>query len=301
MRRLRRHAPRLLAGIGLALGVAACSGPTTPEAGLPAPVGPYAHVRVQVTRGAGADHADVLVSSRFIGYRGLDRTTADLLTGADAAIAMGCGPVPAPAPYEDLLALLPDASQGKVEHLDAGEITVVVDGVALASGTRSRPPLAPYVTGMEYTDQAASLLVPRGDVLLTGLGGARVGAFEVGATVPPPIDAHATWAADLAVAWSPARVTGSDGVAFAATPSAADEVVLTIAPQHGAGAIVCRATDRGEVHVRADLLARVAAVAPGDLVTVVIDRVRRVGFAAPGLADASLEVVARDVVTASAQ
>jgi hypothetical protein len=139
---------------------------------------------------------------------------------------------------------------------------------------------------MEYSDQAAAVPLVRGDVTLTAQGSARVGAFEISSSVPPAIDARATWSTDLEVAWSPAD---------------ADEVVLTIAPEHGASAIVCRAADHGEVHVRADLLARIAGVRPGDTVTVVIDRVRRTGFAATGLADASLEVVARDVVTATAQ
>lgn len=240
----------------------------------------YARVRVVVTRGA--DTANVLVSSRFVGFRGVDRATADLLTGADPATAPGCGPAPASAPFEDLVAL---AGQGQVEHLDAGELTAVVDGVALATAPNARPALAPYVAGLEYEDNAASLAVPRGDVVLTGLGGGRVGPFETGATLPPPIEAHAVWNGDLAVTW---------------TPVSADEVTLTIAPERGSSAVVCRVADRGEVHVKADLLARIANVPRGEAVTVVVDRARRTGFAAPGLADGSLEVVARDVVTATA-
>jgi hypothetical protein len=239
-----------------------------------------------------ADRANVLVSTRVVGFRGVDRTTADLLTGGDAALAFGCGPAMAPAPYDDLVALLPDASQARVEHLDAGEVTALVDGVALSSAASKRPALSPYVAGLEYGDQAATVPVTRGEVLITAQGGTRIGSFETGGSVPPPIDARATWGDDLAVSWS------ASGAEPAATT---DEVVLTIAPEHANGAIVCRAADRGELHVRADLLARIAGISNGAPVTVVIDRVRRSSFAGPGLADASLEVVARDVVTASAQ
>jgi hypothetical protein len=262
---------------------AACSGTSPPEAGLPVPVGSYARVRVTVTREA--DRAAVLLSSRFVGFRGIDRGTADLLTGGDAPLANGCAAAPAIAPYEDLVALLPDSAQGRIEHLDAGEVTALVDGVGLASTPTARPALAPYVAGMEYEDGAASIDLPRGEVRITSRGGSRVGAFEADAVLPPAIDAHATWGADLAVTWEPA---------------AADDVVLTIAPERGASAVVCRAPDRGELHVRADLLQRIAGVAPGGPVTVVIDRVRSQGFAATGLADAALEVVARDVITATA-
>jgi hypothetical protein len=284
VRRFRRHAPRRIAGFGLAVCLAAaCSGQSPPEAGVPTHVSAYARVRVVVTRSG--DRANVLLTSRFVGFRGVDRTTAELLTGGEPAIAMGCGGAPATAPYEDLVALIPDSAQGKVEHLDAGAVSAVVDGVALATGATARPALAPYISGMEYEDSAASIAVPRGDVIVTGLGGGRVGPFEAAATLPPPVDAHAAWGADLAVTWAPVS---------------ADEVVLTIAPERGASAVVCRVADRGEVHVRADLLARIADVRAGDPVTVVIDRARRTGFAAPGLDDASLEVVARDVITASA-
>jgi hypothetical protein len=267
-------------GSGLALGlIAACSGQSPPEAGVPAPASAYARVRVTVVRGG--DGANVLLSSRFVGFRGVDRTTADLLTGGDTAVAPGCGPAPASAPFEDLVAL---AGQGQVEHLDAGEITAVVDGVALATAPNARPALAPYVAGLEYEDNAAAFTVPRGDVVVTGLGGARIGPFEAGASLPPPVEAHAAWDRDLAVTWA---------------PMAADEVTLTIAPERGASAVVCRVPDRGELRVRADLLARVSGVAAGEPVTVVIDRARRTQFTAPGLGDGSLEVVARDVVTAA--
>jgi len=249
---------------------------------VPAPVGAYARVKVVIARGV--DTSNVLFSSRFVGFRGIDRSIADLLTGGDATIGYGCGPAPAGAPFEDLVAL---AGQGQVEHLDAGEVTAVVDGVALATAPNVKPALAPYVAGLEYQDNAAALAVPRGDVVVTGLGGARIGPFEAAASLPPPVEAHASWApsAELAVTW---------------TPIAADEVTLTIAPERGASAVVCRVADRGEIHVRPDLLARVAGVNAGDPVTVVIDRAVRTSFAAPGLADASLEVVARDVVTATA-
>jgi hypothetical protein len=248
---------------------------------VPTPAAAYARVRVIVTRSG--DAANVLLSSRFVGFRGVDRTTADLLTGGDAPVAPGCGAAPASAPFEDLVAL---AGQGQVEHLDAGEITAVIDGVALATAPTARPALAPYVAGLEYEDNAASVAVPRGDVVLTGLGGGRVGPFEAGANLPPAVEAHAAWSGDLAVTWQPV---------------AADEVTLTIAPERGAAAVVCRVADRGELHVRADLLARVAGITTGEPVTVVIDRARRTGFTAPGLGDGSLEVVARDVVTATAE
>src|SRR5262249_15357260 len=187
-------------------------------------------------------------------------------------IAMGCAAAPAAAPYEDLVALIPDTAQGRVEHLDAGEVTTVVDGVALASTATARPALSPYVGGMEYKDAAAAIAVPRADVMIAGLGGARVGAFEATAVAPPAIDAHAAWGdRDLAITWTPAATGG-------------DDVLITVAPERGASAIVCRAVDHGEVHVRGDLLARVSGVGAGDPVTVVIDRARHTSFAASGLA-----------------
>jgi len=245
--------------------------------------GAYGHVRVQVVRSG--DRADAVVSTRFVGYRGVDRSTVEMLTGGEAPPAAGCAPVAPPAPLEDLVELIPDRSQGRVEMLDAGEVTTIVDGVAVTAEPSRRPALAPYLDGLEYEDQAAQVPARDGDVVVASLGGSRVGPFRVEAEVPPPIAATATWQGDLAVTWS---------------PSAADEVVITVAPERGAAAVVCHEADRGEVDVRADLLSRAADVSPGTPVTVVVDRVRWAHFSAPGLVGGELEVVARDVITATA-
>ena len=266
-----------------ALALAGCAGTSPPEAGVPPASGAYGRVRVQVVRSG--DRADVVVSTRFVGYHGVDRSTVEMLTGGDPPPLAGCAPVPPPPPLEDLIELIPDRPQGRVDLLDAGEVTTIVDGVAVSAEPSRRPALAPYLGGLEYEDQAAPVPSGRGEVAVASPGGSRVGAFHVTAEAPPPIVAAATWRNDLVVTWS---------------PSAADEVVVTIAPERGAAAVVCHQADRGEVDVRADLLARVAGVSPGTPVTVVIDRGRWAHFDAPGLVGGELEVVARDVITASA-
>ncbi len=251
---------------------------------MPGPTASFGRVRVQVTRGA---RTDVLVTARFVSFRGIDRGTADLLTGADPALPMGCGAVPAPAPLADLAQLVPEPQQGRLEHVDAGDLTVLVDGIAIASSASERPALAPYVGGLEYDDQAAAIPVARGDVLIMGSGGPRTGGFETALSLPPGAEPQAAWTdAGLQIAWLPA--------------GAADTIV-TIAPDRGAAAIVCRTDDDGELRVDAAAIARIAGLAPGAEVPITIDRIRRASPPVSGLADLTLEVVARDVLTASAR
>lgn len=245
----------------------------------------FGQVRVAITRSA---RTDVLVTARFIGYRGIDRATADLLTGADPALPMGCGVVPAPAPLADLAQLVPDPQQGRLEHLDAGDLTVLIDGIAIGASASRRPALAPYVAGLEYDDQAAAIPIGRGEVMIASNGGGRIGAFDAVLTLPPASDGHATWRDDgLEIAWTPDPV----GVA---------DTIITIAPDRGAAAIVCRTADSGALHLDLATLARSAGIAPGTEVPITVDRARRVTQSVSGLADLTLELVARDVLTATA-
>lgn len=252
---------------------------------MPGPSASFGRVRVEVTRGA---RTDVLVTARFVSYRGIDRGTADLLTGADVVPPMGCGAIPAPAPLADLAQLVPDPQQGRLEHLDAGDLTVLVDGIAIASSASRRPALAPYVGGLEYGDQAAAIPISRGDVLVMGSGSARTAGFETALAIPPGAEPQASWTDDgLQVTWTPAS-----GVA---------DTIVTLAPDRGAAAVVCRTDDVGALRVDASTLARIAGVAPGTDVPITIDRVRRTSPSVNGLADLTLEVVARDVLTATAR
>lgn len=252
---------------------------------MPGPTASYGRVRVEVTRGA---RTDVLVTARFVSYRGVDRGTADLLTGADPVLPLGCGAVPAPAPLADLAQLVPDPQQGKLEHMDAGDLTVLVDGIAIASSASRRPALAPYVGGLEYDDQAAAIPISRGDVMIMGGGSPRTGGFETALTIAPGAEPQATWTDDgLQLTWTPAT-----GVA---------DTIITIAPDRGAAAVVCRTDDTGALRVDAATLTRIAGVAPGTEVPITVDRVRRISPPVSGLADLTLEVVARDVLTASAR
>jgi hypothetical protein len=267
----------LLSTVTMCVSLAACSGGGGSEAGVPSLPSVNGRVRVEVVRDSRSG-TEVGVTARFLRYRDVDRATAELLAGGEPVLADGCQPPAAAPALDDLLALLPDAA--RVEHLDAGEVSVVYDGVAVTTTPTRAAPLSPWVDGVEYDQQTVhvareSRLADGGrvdEVVIAGFGGQHVGAFDAAVALPEG-RAIATVEPDLVVTW----------------PASADEVVVTV---DGATGPVCRSADRGGVRIPAALL-------PADSqLTVSVDRVRRIPLVAPGLgASGELEVVVRDVLS----
>jgi hypothetical protein len=302
---------RLLAATALTA-MSACSGTGGTEAGAPSLPGLHGSVRVVVDRGGEAGVGDgeateVTVSARFLRYRDVDRATADLLAGGEPALADGCQPPAGPAPIDDLLASLPDGA--RVEHLDAGEISVVFDGVAVATTPTRLPPLSPWVDGVEYDDQVARVALasrtaawadpyteillssgvggalPRdGEVSVAGFGGQHIGSFEAAI---PMVDGAPEAMLDggndraLVVAWPP--VAGEPGGAGALA-----ETVVTVAGSTGP---VCLVSGSDSVRIPAALLP------PTGPLSIAVERIRHVPLVAPGLPGAELELVVRDVLS----
>jgi hypothetical protein len=253
--------------------LAACSGGGGTEAGVPSLPELHGRVRVEISHGDAGTAIDL--SARFLRYRDIDRATAELLAGGDPLLADGCQVPAGVPPMDDLLALLSDTA--RVEHLDAGEISTVYEGVAVATTPTRVAPMAPWVDGVEYDDQSARvapesklLETSRGDeVVIAGFGGQHVGPFEAALEVPAG-RASAQLDGDLAVTW----------------PPGADEIVVTF---DGASGPVCRTVDPGGLRVPAALL-------PASDFTMSVARVRRVPLSAPGLPAGEIEVVVRDTL-----
>jgi len=258
------------------LAVAGCSGTGGPEAGAPALVGESGRVRVEIGRGAAPD---LTVGIHFLRYRDLDGGAAELLAGGDQVPPEGCLPPAGPPALDDLLALLPESA--RIEHLDAGEITVLFDGLSVSAAPARLPALSPWVVGVEYDDQrargGASLPEDAGEVLVNGLGGAEIGPFEASLS-PAPGAPTARLDGDLVVTW----------------PAGPDEIIVTV---DGPAGPVCRAATRAAA---SPILRIPAGLLPHtEPLTVTVERIRRAPLGAPGLARAELEVVVRDVLTAS--
>jgi hypothetical protein len=312
----------VLAG-ALSSTVTACSGTGGHEAGAPALPGLHGSVRVVVDRGAGAavepgvgdgEATEVTVSARFLRYRDVDRTTADMLAGGEPELSDGCQPPAGTAPIDDLLASLPDGA--RVEHLDAGEISVVFDGVAVTTTPTRLPPLSPWVDGVEYDDQVARValtsrgtpgslagswadpytevllssgvggaLARDGQVSVAGFGGQHIGSFEAAI---PMLDGAPEAMLDggndraLVVTWPPAAIEASGE-----TSGAHAETIVTVAGPTGP---VCLVSGSDSVRIPAALLP------PTGPLSIAVERARRLPLAAPGLPGAELELVVRDVL-----
>jgi hypothetical protein len=279
----------------------ACSGTGGTEAGAPALPGLHGSVRVVVDRAGEAGVGDgeateVTVSARFLRYRDVDRTTADMLAGGEPELADGCQLPVGPAPIDDLLASLPDGAL--VEHLDAGEISVVFDGVAVATTPTRLPALSPWVDGVEYDEQATRVALSmsspsidpytelllasgvggalrrEGEVSVAGFGGQHVGGFELAVPMLDGVpEAHLD--------------TGPDRALVVTWPGPIDEAIVTVAGSTGPA---CRVSGADAVRIEAALLP------PRGPLSITVDRVRRVPLAAPGLPGAELELVVRDVL-----
>jgi hypothetical protein len=311
-------APAVVLAVALSATVTACSGTGGPEAGAPSLPGLHGSVRVVVDRGAGAavepgvgdgEATEVTVSARFLRYRDVDRTTADMLAGGEPELGDGCQQPAGTAPIDELLASLPDGA--RVEHLDAGEISVVFDGVAVATTPTRLPPLSPWVDGVEYDDQVARValtsrgtpgswagswadpyteillssgvggaLARDGQVSVAGFGGQHIGSFEAAI---PMLDGVPEAMLDggndraLVVAW-PQAVAGSGAHA---------ETIVTVAGPTGP---VCLVSGSDSVRIPAALLP------PTGPLSIAVERIRRLPLAAPGLPGAELELVVRDVL-----
>jgi len=248
-------------------------------------VGHQGLVRVEVTRGTGTE---VSVGAHFLRHREIDGATAAMLAGDPAPPPLGCtAPVRPPSP-DELLAVLPETA--RVEHLDAGEITVIFEGVAVSTTPTRLPALHPWVDGVEYDEQAVEVAEPAAraggglaEVTVTGFGGQHVGPFETSLALPPG---------------SPTiTFDGEDGDLVVRWPAGADDVTVTV---EGPTGPICRT-----IQTAPDAGGRSSLQIPGRLLpahppfAVVVERRHRAPLGAPGLTGGELEVVVRDMVTAT--
>lgn len=274
--------------------VAACSGA---EAPAPEPGAAQTHARVEVSADLreGAEPR-VVAHAHFLRYHDIDADAADTLAGRRSTVleAGRCELIEPDQRLDDALAVVPTAgaesARTVVAHMDAGELLITVGGsTAGTMSPRLTPPLAPYVSGVEYEeltlDPGPDPAVPAGtDIGVTGFGGEHVGPFDAIATLPPaPENVRVEVGADLTVRWDAAR-------------TAADTELVVTAQRRGLRSLVsCRTADDGLLV----LFSRVLEQIPGDgPVEVTVERRRRMPLAVPGVQWGELEVAARTVVTA---
>ena len=276
-----------LLGLGLAA-LGGCSGPSGGDLGARVPVGQKGLVRVEIARGLGTE---VAVAAYFVRHRDVDGTTAATLAGEAPVAPFGCTAPVRPPAMDELLAILPDTA--RVEHLDAGEITVIFEGVAVSTTPTRLPALHPWVGGVEYDEQAVEVAEPMGapsvgsaavlEVTVTGAGGQHIGAFETSLALPPgqPTIGRDDETGALVVRW-PAGGGAAGG--------AADETTVTI---EGPTGPVCRTTNRTGLSIPDRLLPSMHPL------VVVVERLHRAPLGAPGLPGGELEIVVRDTVMAA--
>ncbi|HUH03665.1 MAG TPA: hypothetical protein VML75_16835 [Kofleriaceae bacterium] len=227
---------------------------------------------------------------RLLRYVGVDADTAEILAGDPFGGALEPGRCEVQAIERRLDdALGRTSSWARIDHLDAGEIRVQAAGVVASAWPTLQPALFPVVNGVEYADARSENAVhlgleDRGAVVVTAFGGIDVGPFDLVAAAPavPGSVAAIRREGRVEVSWAPADV--DIGAA----------VIISAGVGHGR-VLRCRAANPGSMVIYDGALAGLAPDAPVDLT---VERSRRLPFHAPGIAEGTLEVAARYVVTA---
>jgi hypothetical protein len=284
----------LLAGAGaLAMAAAGCSGSAATEGAEAGTVGSHARIRVELD--VEGPSARLGAEVRFLRYQDVDASSAEVLAGGTTGeVERGhCELVLPDQQLEDTMALLPDAApeRGVVQHLDAGDVAISIEGVVSAAVQPLQvPALFPFVTGVEYdelTQTVGELGLPeQAPLQVTGFGGQDVAPFDATARFPAlPAGVTATFGDALTIDW----VGGAGG-----------EVSIAVQRSFGEPALRCRTDDDGAFTLDRATLGQIPGFRIGEDLVVAVERVARSRFAAPGVQWAELEAVARYVVIASA-
>lgn len=227
---------------------------------------------------------------RLLRYLGVDAEVAEILAGDPFGGALEPGRCEVQA-FEQRLddALGRTSSWARVDHLDAGEVRVQAAGVVASTWPTLQPALFPIVNGVEYAEARSESelhlgLEDRGAVVVTAFGGIDAGPFDLVAAAPamPGSVTAVRREGRVEVTWAPAEI------------DIGASMIISADVGHGR-VLRCRATDPGSMIIYDGALAGLAPDAHLDLT---VERSRRLPFHAPGLAEGSLEVAARYVVTA---
>jgi hypothetical protein len=277
-----------------ALAVAGCSGSPGSEGAEAGTTGSHARIRVELD--VEGPSARLGAEVRFLRYQDVDAASAEVLAGGSAGELERdhCELLLPDLRLEDTMALLPEAppSRGLVQHLDAGDVAISIEGVAAATVQPLQvPALFPFVTGVEYdgiTQTVGELGLPeRAEVQITSFGGADIAPFDAIARLPElPAGVTATRGDALSVSWI---AGGSRG-----------DVTIAVQRSFGEPALRCRTADDGAFTIDRATLGQIPGFRLGEDLVVGVERTARARFAAPGVQWAELEAVARYVVIASA-
>jgi hypothetical protein len=292
-------------GMAGALGVS-CVGDVAPIAGPPdAGQSRYARVRVDVALPREGD-ATVTTEARFLRVTDLDAEAAQVLAGATEVppelLPLGrCVRVSADRLVDDALASAsPDA---QVTMLDAGDLVVQAAGRPDRLSPRYIPEIVPLVSGVWYESEATDTTnappVYVGDdayVQVTGFGGHDIGRFDSSVRLPPAPTVSRIGGVDPSEAPIVIDRNADLDVAWQAAPRGDDAFVVSLDWGHGQ-LLRCRSEGTHLVVKQAELADALRGVEAANL-TISVERIRRVPWAAPGLDAADLVVSVHDVVPA---
>lgn len=182
---------------------------------------------------------------------------------------------------------------GSVELLEAGDLSIQIEGRTVTLSPRHFPWLLPFISGVVYGEAQSSAVEKVSGVKVSAAGGA-VGSFtaqvaspelprlvQVGAAEPAPLVSVAP-GEPLALRWAPAASGGAD-VTYA-------ELRFTRGKRDMA--LRCRVRDDGAFELPATSLGELAGK-----VTLEVVRLRRSFFDTAGLESGELRVAVRDTVT----
>jgi hypothetical protein len=192
-----------------------------------------------------------------------------------------------------------DGELGSVELLDAGEISLGTPNEEVTLLPRHFPGLLPFISGVIYGDgERVSFEGSTGSLSAASNGSAEVGKFTAQLAASPALprllgiggqraaeQTRIAFDRDLVIQWDASRA------------SAQDLTFIEISQVRGSDwNLRCRVSDDGSFSIPFAQLQQLK-VADGEKVDLVISRLRREAFDAPGLNQAELRLALRDRAT----
>ena len=174
-----------LALLASSLGAACSVAPV--EDGADADIATTTHALITVERSSSANSVDAPRAAAFAGFV---RTPPEVDASAMLKLAGFGLDLPAVGlcgePSHDRLSKVPPSQLGRVEFLDAGDVSLRTSNTSTLLATRALPAVTDLIAGVVYTtrDRAADPLPASTNYTLTTSGGV-LGAFNVNAAAPP--------------------------------------------------------------------------------------------------------------------
>jgi hypothetical protein len=191
-----------------------------------------------------------------------------------------------------------DFLSGSLELLDAGELSLTIEGEEFRVPRQSFPSVFGFAAGVEYEGEGPDMdFLPEREYRLLSNGSEEISGFDLDLVAPSEFEALAVDGAEVGVETPVIDASGQALEVRWEPGTASSEIYLELSmSQFGfERRIVCHSQDDGMIEVPEPLTSRLLEAGVSDT-RLVIYRVARTGFAAEGLDDAEVLFVVSAIV-----